>query len=83
VYMISKDKKPIQPGSTLIIKWENLKLDYSDKVDLLLDWKIYPFKLVDKNTIEITLPYKNFINGSIQVSRNGFKSNVLKFSAVI
>ena len=81
IYAISKNKKPIIPGSTLIVKWKNIKLLPTDKVEVYLWSKIIPAKFIDNNTFEITLPSDKNISTSLKVVRNGFESNTLSIKA--
>jgi len=82
-YVIAKDKGEIQPWKTILIKWDNFKLNNDDEVQLFINGDpVNNFSVVDKNTIQYTLEDKNDSSLKIQVKRNYFLSNELKIAVI-
>jgi len=81
LYLISKDKKQIVPGSKVVLRWQNIRLNKYDDIKLLLNWKETDYDFVNDNTLEFKLPYENLNDAKIKIIRNGFESNEIKFSA--
>jgi len=81
LYLMSKDKKQIVPGSKVVLRWQNIRLNKDDDIKLLLNWKETDYDFVDDNTLEFKLPYENLNEAKIKIIRNGFESNEIKFSA--
>jgi len=79
-YLITKDKQRIKLWDTLILVWENIKLSSNDDIKLFLNWEELKYKLLSNNELEFTLPYRNFDNAKILLTRNDFESNEITFS---